>query len=206
VDLAHASEEALLESFGKNPRRHIRKAMREGMVVERTVDERDFVAFGEAHRSMTARKRLDALPDGFATEVMLPLARAGQGDLFVARYRDVPRNYLFLGTTRDPIYHWGALTEAAKEEGCPQTGQILHYAAMCHYRRLGKPVYDFGGSPGPVPEPTHPNFTVWKFKHEFNGRYVRYLGQWRRTLRPVDSALLEVVRRGMTLRRRLAGR
>ncbi len=203
VDLSVDSEEALLAGFGKNPRRHIRKAQREGMIVDRTTDPEAFGAFAEAHHAMCQRKGLEPLPERFAAEVLLPLSCAGLGDLFVARYRDVPRNYLYVGAIGNPSYHWGALVDAAREPGCPQTGQFLHYVAMCHYRSLGKPVYNFGGSPGPVPDPAHPNFTVWKFKYEFSGEYVDFFGSWQRTLRPVGKTLLNLARRGITLKRRL---
>ncbi len=203
VDLTADSEDELLKGFGKNPRRHIRKAIREGLVVERTDSPEDHEAFGAAHRGMVGRKGLEVLPEEFAREVLLPLSRAGLGDLYVARYSDVPRNYLYVGATGNPIYHWGALLDAAREKGCPQTGQFLHYTAMCRYRSLGKRIYNFGGSPGPEPEPEHPNFTVWKFKHEFAGDYVHMIGSWQKTLRPVSKAVLDLMRQAMTLKRRL---
>ena len=63
----------------------------------------------------------------------------------------------------------------------------------------------FGGTPGRIPDPAHPNYSVWKFKHEFQGRYVRTLGWWRFTLRPGSSRLLDVSRRAITIKRRVLG-
>jgi len=206
VDISRASEEALLESFGKNPRRHIRKALREGLVVERSSDPAEFESFYESHRTMCRRKGIDPFPRGFTKEALLPLARAGHGDLFVARFRGVVRNYLFTGNIGKPIYLWGALDEAAREDGCPQTGQALHFGAMCHFRACGKTVYDFGGSPGPVPEASHPNFSVWKFKYEFGVSYVRFLGSWTLVLRPAHAKMLQLVDRAFALGSRITGR
>lgn len=203
VDLAKTSDEALLENFGKNPRRHIRKAQRDGLTVESTVDPAVFAAFGETHRLMCRRKGLDPLPNGFPEEVLLPLVLAGHAELFVANFRDVARNYLFAGYTGLPLYLWGALADAAKDDDCPQTGQALHYAAMCRFRALGKPYYDFGGTPGPVPEPSHPNFSVWKFKFEFGVSYVPFLGFWKCDLRPASAAALGLARKVVALGRKV---
>lgn len=203
VELREQSEEALLARFGKNPRRHIRKAQREGLVVEPTLDPADFEAFGVAHAALEGRKGLAPLPPGFSSSVLLPIARSGLGALFVARFRGTARNYLFVGDVAMPIYQWGALTEAARESDCPQTGQALHYAAMLHFRARGRALYDFGGSPGPVPEPGHSNFSVWKFKHEFAGTYVSFVGSWTAVPGRARSRAVAWIRRGRGAGRRL---
>jgi len=195
VDLNLDSEDSLLKSFGKNPRRHIRKALRDGLIVKRANNEQQFLSFEKAHRAVCGRKKLSPLPRGFFSQVLLPLVQAGYGELFVAYYDGSPRNYVFTGSVGQPIYHWGALANTTQAGGCPQTGQALHYAAMCHFMEIGKPVYDFGGSPGTVPSRGHPNFGVWKFKSEFQGRYVHFLGTWRCRLRPFMSTALDIVRK-----------
>jgi hypothetical protein len=89
---------------------------------------------------------------------------------------------------------WGAVVDAAWEPGCPPTGQALHFSAMCHYRRLGYPFYDFGGTPGPVPDPVDPNYTVWRFKNEFQGRYVEYAGVFTAILDRTGAEALRIAR------------
>jgi Acetyltransferase (GNAT) domain len=210
VDLNVASDEALLESLGKNPRRHIRKGLRDGLCVERSTDPRDISEFLATHDRLHRRKRLEVLPKGMADAFLVPLIEAGFADLFVARFKGVPRNYIVIDSINGPVYHWGAIAESAFEDGCPQTGQPLHYGAMRHYRSLGHTEYDLGGSPGPVPDSSHQNFSVWKFKHEFGGRYVSFLGHWQRVLRPMSAAVIEFLRRSSrpttALRKRIMGR
>lgn len=202
VDLGAESDDALLERFGANPRRHVRKAAREGLLVEPTRSPADFEAFEAVHAEMCSRKGLTPLPARFGEQVLRPAVERGEADLFVARFRGVPRNYLLVGVLEVPLYHWGAVAEAAREPGCPQTGQALHFAAMCHYRSRGFAVYDFGGAPGPEPESDHPNFSVWKFKREFNGRYVEFAGHWEKTLSALGAGLLHAARRVSEARRR----
>jgi lipid II:glycine glycyltransferase (peptidoglycan interpeptide bridge formation enzyme) len=201
VDLELDSDEALLARFSKNVRRDVRKALREGVIVDPSLDSSDFEGFARAYEAMGGRKGLEVHPPGFAREVLQPLAEKGQGDLFVARFGEEARNYVYVSCVGEPIYHWGALAEAGQEPGCPPTGQVTQYAAMCHYRSRGKRLYDLGGSPGPVPEPGHENYGVWRFKHAFGGPYVRYVGVWRRVLRPLRWKALDLARRLRSRRR-----
>jgi hypothetical protein len=152
---------------------------------------------------MARRKGLDQLPPRFAQEVLHPMSQAGHCDLYVARFRGIARNYVLVGTTNTPTYTWGCLAESAREPGCPPTGEALQYAAMCRSRAAGKPIYDLGGTPGPVPEQGHPNYTVWKFKYEFGGAYVTQVGVWKRTLRPQAAALIDIGRKAVTIGRRI---
>jgi lipid II:glycine glycyltransferase (peptidoglycan interpeptide bridge formation enzyme) len=106
------------------------------------------------------------------------MLNAGLMDLFVAEWHETPINYAVVDTVSEPIYHWGATTDAAFSSGCPPTGQLLHFEAMCRYRREGRALYDLGGAPGARPTAPHPNLGVWRFKFNFGGRYVPLIGEW----------------------------
>jgi len=194
IDLGRASEDELLESLSKKTRRDIRKARREGLTVETTHDPTEFEEFAAVQTEMCRRKGITPRPRWFTSELLLPLVEAGLGALFIARFNDRPRNYLFTGSVGNPFYHWGALADAAHEDGCPPTGQALHFTAMCHYRGLGRDYYDLGGTPGPEPDPSHPNYSVWKFKHQFGGDFIDYLGSWNRNLRPLRAGALRTAK------------
>jgi len=194
IDLRHDDEEKLLASFGPNPRRHIRRARRDGLEVARTEDPVDFDTFEVAHTAMCRRKGMNPLPRGMARDVLLPAARAGVADLFVARFQGVARNFLYVGRIGTPVYNWGAVMDSAWEPNCPPTGQALHFGAMCQFRNQGYPFYDFGGSPGPVPVVDDPNYTVWRFKNEFQGRYVEFGGVWTAVLDRTGAEALRVAR------------
>ncbi len=203
IDLRHADDESLLAGFGPNPRRHIRRAARDGLIVQRSEQPEDFEAFQAGHTAMCRRKGMTPLPRGFAKDVLLPAARADAGDLFVAKFRDIARNFLYVGRVGTPVYNWGAVVDAAWDEGCPPTGQALHFAAMCRYRRDGHPFYDFGGTPGPVPERDDPNYSVWRFKYEFQGRYVEFQGVWTTVLDRTGAEVLRISRDAIGRMRRL---
>lgn len=206
IDLVRESEEALLESFPKKVRRDVRKGLRDGVVVEPTRDSADFDAFDVAHAAMGGAKGIDALQPGFGRRVLLPLAERGLGELLVARFLDVPRNFVFVGRTGTPMYTWGALAPAARDGACPPTGQATQFVAMCRARGGGAVRYDLGGSPGPSPEPSHPNYTVWRFKQDFGGPYVSFLGYWEATPRPLAARVATGLKGARALARRFTRR
>jgi hypothetical protein len=206
VPLGEGGEEALLQRFARNTRRDARRALRDGLEVERASTPDRFEAFEDTHRRLTERKALDHLPAGMARDVLYPMSRAGQLDLWFASFEGRIRNWLAVGTIGMPTYTWGAFDQAAQDPGCPPTGQALHFVAMKHYASLGAAGYDLGGTPGPVPDPSHPNYTVWKFKHGFGGTHVRFLGLFRRVLRPTHVRVVNRVRRMVSTRRSGGGR
>jgi lipid II:glycine glycyltransferase (peptidoglycan interpeptide bridge formation enzyme) len=72
-------------------------------------------------------------------------------------------------------------------------GQLIHFGAMQYLRDRGKYYYDFGGCPGPVPIKSHPNYGVWRFKHEFNGIYGEFLPYYRKSKNFIDEKILTAV-------------
>jgi hypothetical protein len=206
VPLDAGGEDALLQRFARNTRRDARRALRDGLQIERAVSPDRFDAFEEAHRRLTERKALDRLPIGFAREVLFPMSRAGQLDLWFASFEGRVRNWLAVGTIGMPTYTWGAVDPAAQDPGGPPTGQALHFVAMKHYASIGAVGYDLGGTPGPIPDASHPNYTVWRFKHGFGGSHVRFLGRFRRVLKPTQVRVVDRVRRMASARRSSPGR
>jgi hypothetical protein len=189
ISLERESDEALLESFNGVTCRNVRLAKKRGVVVEQRYDAAAFDLFERAYLAMTSRKGLGSPPERLVKEVLYRFCERRQGGLFVASFEGVPRNYLFVSSIGEPAFDWGAVASAARDDRCPPTGQLLHYAAMCFYRAAGKTSYDFGGSPGPIPIPGHENYGVWRFKYGFHPEYVAFSGLWRRTLRRFDATI-----------------
>ena len=202
IDLDRDSDEALLESFPKKVRRDVRKGLRDGLRIDASRDPSDFDAFDAAHATLGHAKGIDALPSGFGRRVLLPLADRGLGDLLVARFQEVARNFVFVGSAGTPMYTWGALAPEARDGACPPTGQATQFVAMCRARSAGAARYDLGGSPGPEPDPSHANYTVWRFKHDFGGGYVSFLGYWEATPRPAVARVASSLRAAKAVARK----
>lgn len=188
-------DDALLGSYQSNCRRDVRKALREGVEVACLDRPEDLHAFCDALERMCLRKGLAEQTSGLF-ESYWPLVEKGYFRLFGASYGGVLRNMALIDALGIPQYTLGATLESAFEKGTPPTGQALHYFIMQWFRARGVRYYDLGGSPGPVPQEGHPNYTVWRFKHAFGGPYVHMMHYHRRRL-SVPGSLLPVLARRM---------
>ena len=172
-------DEALLGSFSSKCRRDVRKGLREGISVEGAETEDLFEAFCQAHRKMISRKGLATVREA-TYGALRPLHARSHVKVFAATHDGRVCNMALVDMLGVPKYTLGAVTEAGMAKGCPPTGQVLHYGIMQYFRDRGCKYYDWGGSPGPVPVEGHPNYTVWRFKYEFNNQFVLSLPAYRR--------------------------
>lgn len=187
-------DESLLRSYSSKCRRDVRKGLREGVTVTSLERPQDFEMFCDAQKEMCVRKGL-AAPDSRQCESFRPMFEKGHFRLFGACYQDQICNMAIVDALGVPRYALGATTSAALQKGTPPTGQALHYGIMQWLRERGVRYYDLGGSPGPVPQKGHPNYSVWRFKCEFGGPFVRMMPYHRLSTSLVGRFLLLVGRR-----------
>ena len=171
-------------------RRKLRKGLREGIVVQCRTDAAAMDEFIPVYLDMCRRKNLRPRNREYLLGVRA-CVQAGTAAVFVCSFRDQPCNFAVVTLTGRPTYWLGAMSSAALSDEVPHTGQALHFEIMKHLHSLGRGVYDFGGSPGPTPQAGHPNYGVWKFKHEFNGLYVECIDRMQRVLSPAGNLLME---------------
>jgi hypothetical protein len=188
------ADEALAESLGKKCRRDVRKGIREGVVVRAMETAEELKLFIDTHREMCLRKDLPAWSQA-RYEGLPPLFERGDVRVFASSYNAQVCNMALIESLGIPRYLLGATTAAAFEKGVPPTGQVLHYAIMQWFRDRGARYYDLGGSPGPEPQEGHPNYTVWRFKHEFGGTYAYWVPYHRRPLGAAGGLLTKLARR-----------
>jgi hypothetical protein len=195
-------DEALLQGVSKNRRRDIRRALRDGVVVEGTQAADDLVRFYDAYRQLCILKGLDYASPTFLIRGMGRILGRGAVRLFRAVYGGAILNWALVSTVGVPRYLYGASPPTTRDKSLPPTGQILHYEIMRRQRDHGGKLYDWGGSFGPVPERGHPNYGVWRFKHSFGGTFVYHLGHWRWRIRPSRHWMWQQAVRGATTIRR----
>ncbi len=188
-------DEALLASLGKKCRRDVRKGQREGVEVVRLTGAEDLRLFCRAHWQTCDRKGLHHQKPSGNYDALLPVFERGHLHVYAARWRGNLMNLALVDAVGLARWELGASTDALVERSAPPTGQVLHFEIMRRLRDQGRRHYDMGGAPGPEPRPDHPNYTVWRFKHEFGGHYVEFLPAARRALMPGGALLTGAARR-----------
>jgi len=182
-------DDALLNGFKKNVRRDVRRAQREEVRVHVAADADMLDDFYINYQMLFQRKGLQGVPRSIFVEGAQKAMEKGHVRLFYSSCRNVVLNYALVSTIGIPRYLYGASTAAALDSRYPPGGQILQYEMMRWLRDQGKRQYDFGGSPGPIPDPAHPNYGVWRFKASFQGCYVEHYGHWSQVFKPLQYAL-----------------
>ncbi|HEX2844103.1 MAG TPA: peptidoglycan bridge formation glycyltransferase FemA/FemB family protein [Candidatus Limnocylindria bacterium] len=201
-----ADDEALLAGFDKDTRYGVRRAEREGVVVEVATDAADTVAIDALHDLVGETQKRAGFPmppleryrvawgalAGAGRAAILEARR--EGELLASGMVVIEGNrsfYLFSGSRRE-------------ERGEPKryASYALQWAMMRLARERGVRVHDLWGIAPPDAGPEHPWHGVGLFKKGFGGREVVWAGSWDLV---VDPALYRL-RTAAGILRRWAGR
>jgi hypothetical protein len=183
------SDEILLSGFSQLTRRNIRKAVKAGVVTRICEDPGALKEFYHHYNTMADRKGLETVGRAFIERGLEAPRRDGAVAVFGSFASGEALNMAVIATTGMPRYLFGASTEFSRREDQPPGGPILHYDIMRWIRNRSGCWYDWGGSPGPSPDPSHPNYGVWRFKASFGGSYEYHVGHWTRVYRPWRHAV-----------------
>lgn len=177
-----AEDDELLAGFDKDTRYGVRRAEREGVVVETATDPDDAAAIDALHGLVEITQRRAGFPmppreryrlawralAGAGRAVILEARRDGEllasGMLVVEGDRSF---YLFSGSRRE-------------ERGEPKryASYALQWAMMRLARERGASQHDLWGVAPPAAGPEHPWHGVGLFKKGFGGREVTWAGSW----------------------------
>ncbi len=184
----------LLASFSRNCRRDVRKAEREGVIVEDSDDPSLLATFYEQHVSTYRRKGLTAPLRGPFIRSSERAMRSGLIRAYIARFAGNIVNMALVSRFGTPLFTKGASVASTLEERVPPSGQLLHFEIMRRLRDDGFRHYDLGGSPGLDPVVGHPNYTVWRFKRGFGGAFHQDLGVYYVVLDRIKQRLVSFAR------------
>lgn len=162
----HPSEEVLLSGMRKTTRYEIKRAVKEGVVIEKSEDPKSLQSFFDLYRQTAARhgfvphKGIREEFDVFAKEHrVLLFTGKHQGKIYAASI------VLFLGDRA--IYHHGASVTSRIP-----VSYLIQWEAIREAKRRGMKVYNFWGI-APPGEDDHPWHGITVFKTGFGGREIR---------------------------------
>lgn len=189
------NDEDLLASFEGRTRNAIRKAQRCGALVSTTQRLEILEELYTGSELTGARKGARMPPRAFVVDAIRPLLERGHAVLFAECYGERIANLAVIDMLGVPCYVLGARSRDHQEGKVQGGAQFLHFEIMRRLRDLGKKYYDLGGCEGPIPDPSHHNYGVWRFKYRFQGRFVRFLPYYRRVRPSLTRPLMAAVHR-----------
>jgi hypothetical protein len=175
------SDDALLASFGQQPRNRIRKSFKEGSELFSSQDPALLELFYESYAGTADRKNMSCVLDRVqVVDGMKPLLESGRAIIFGEKYGEAISNMIIVDPQGTPCAMLASRTKANVAGELNSCAQAVHFHAMRTMRDRGHRWYDFGGCEGRVPIESHPNYGVWRFKHAFKGEYVTFLPHLRK--------------------------
>jgi lipid II:glycine glycyltransferase (peptidoglycan interpeptide bridge formation enzyme) len=179
-------------SWNEQNRRNLRKGERAGIEIHERSTAEGLDRFHALHAATSGRKEFEPKPRRYF-DALEPLLRRGRVVVFLAEHAGQPIAACVLGLGRVARYLWGGTAQGGTE--IAGSGPMLHLAMMRRAVAAGAEVYDLGGSPGPEPDASHPNYGVWRFKAGFRGRFVRNEEDYDYLLRPAAERWLSAIAR-----------
>lgn len=194
LDLSPSTDE-LLANMRKTTRYEIRRAAKEEIVVETSLNVADLQEFYSIQVETAKRQGFVPFSFEFLTEQFKVFAHAGSALLYKA-YKDktllAEAFVIFYGN--EAVYHYGASTD----EGRRLPGAyIIQWEAIKEAKKRGMKRYNFWGVVPPT-ETQHRFFGVSIFKRGFGGHEVQYVPAQDLVIDPVRytmNAAVETVRR-----------
>ena len=167
----------LMGSFPSKTRNMVRRAGREGVVVEAAADtdetyEQMWALWDDVveDQDLTIRSK-----DYFVSSWKL-MTRTGFGQIFIARVEDEPvASALVCSLGEVAAYKEGA---SLRDRPVPGVSQLVQYEGMAWAIGRGARTYDLVGTPhsSELDDPTHPRHGIGKFKRGFTKEVIDWVG------------------------------
>ncbi|MCA9383232.1 peptidoglycan bridge formation glycyltransferase FemA/FemB family protein [Candidatus Dojkabacteria bacterium] len=167
-----ADEEELMQNMRKSTRYEIRKAERDGVVIETSQDSKDLDKFFPIYRDTIERQKWTGYSDEYIRNQFETFVKDDQAKLYLAKYNDVyiaASIFIYFGDSS--FYHYsGSLTEYRKVPG----PSLIQWYNIREAKARGLKKYNFWGI-APEEKPNHPWQGLSFFKKGFGGEAKRYV-------------------------------
>ncbi len=191
----HLSEDEILKNASQRLRRALRKAAKNNVEIDVSVDPKDLAEFYKIQLETARRHSFVSFSEDFLTKQFATFAKYDAVKLYTARLDGeiLAQNFMiFYGN--EASYHYGVSTElGTKLSSAP----LLHMQAMRDARERGIGRYNFWGITK-TDDTKHRFYGVSQFKRGFGVSELAYLPAHDLVLRPAAyrlSALIEKARR-----------
>jgi peptidoglycan pentaglycine glycine transferase (the first glycine) len=175
-------DETLLAGFDKDTRYGVRRAEREGVVVETATDAGDAAAIDALHELVgeTQRRAGFPMPPRYRFRVAWrALAGAGRAAILEARReRELLASGMVVIEGDRSFYLFSGSRREERGEPKRYASYALQWAMMRLARERGVRQHDLWGVAPPGAGPDHPWHGVGLFKKGFGGREVVWAGSW----------------------------
>lgn len=160
--------ELIFENFSKSNRNLVRRADKDGVIIEISKDIKYVNNFIDMYKEMIKNKDIDSLDLEFLEEVIISMIKDDLGFFALGKFESDIYNIAFVSVVgKRARYLYGASIRVEKRT--PPIGQFLHYKIIKYLKENKYNIYDLGGIPHDIPAKEDSIYGVYKFKKGFGG-------------------------------------
>lgn len=192
IDLAPSIHEIRAQMKQKG-RYNVGVAEKHGVEVQEDSSEEAIEAFLQINTQTISRKKIHGRGSDYMRACIQTLHESGMGGLWVARYQNsvlAAAVVTFWGERASYLY--GASSGDFRNTMAPY---LLHFHIMESAKRKGCVLYDMIGVAPPDAGENHPWAGISRFKREFGGESIQYLGSYDRVYRQLLYAAYSNMRK-----------
>lgn len=166
------SEDELLANMRKATRYEIKKAIKLGIEISTSNDEKTFREFYKIQMDTAKRQKFVPFSENFLLKQFNIFINNGEAILYTAKHEGkVLAQAFIIFYGEEAVYHYGASTD----EGRRFPGAyLIQWEALREAKKRGMSRYNFWGV-APIEETTHRFSGISIFKRGFGGQDVKYL-------------------------------
>lgn len=192
IDISH-SMDSVLAQMKQKCRYNINLAKRHGVLVEMNNDPKAVQMFADISHLTAARKHFEGRGHQYYQQLVKTLAENGMGGLYLATYQGkVLAGAIITFYGERASYLYGASAAENREVMAPF---LIHNTVIEDAKKRGCTIYDLIGIAPPDAGPEHHWAGITRFKKEFGGRSVKYLGSYDCVYKPLIYQLYKLKRK-----------
>jgi len=197
IDLTESTEE-IWTQMQERGRRSVRKALKQGVVVEEGTTVKDYLTYYEISKKTAKRLKTTPVPLKIMMTLRETFSRENNFKLFLAKHGGHSIAGVIIARWGDKMWGWHG--SSLVESWSLNANSLIHWSIIKWGVRNHLKIYDLMGIPCRK-HSSHPNYGLYLFKTQLGGRIVRH-GEYLKNYFPLRYFLLSRIFR--PVRSRLA--
>ncbi len=197
IDLT-SNEDQLLNQMRRKTRYDVRKGMKSGIKINEIqhADENIISKFWDFYNILGNKKFFNTLSESRFKNELRILLNSGFASLFVAEYNNEIINISMASRKGIASYMYGAINpDLTSSINCPPPGHFVQWSMIKTMKNYGLKIYDLGFCPENIPAKEHPEFNIWHFKYGFGGKFVQFMPNYGKIIKPVRGKIFHYLRK-----------
>lgn len=183
------NEEEILKEMKQKGRYNIRLAEKKGVEIREIKTEEGFNDYKKVHEETIKRDKISARPFSYLKKLYRFLKKNNLGTTYIAYYHNKPVASSMVSLVDErATYMYGASSNTYRNIMAPY---LIQWEAIKDAKEKGLKVYDFYGI-APNDSKKHKWYGITRFKKQFGGNEIKFLGSFDLVFKPFLYNLLKI--------------